>query len=174
MVQPPVVIDASIALSIVRNEPDGLPAAAAISGWTRSGARIVVPSNFWLEVTNSLLVRRGLPGSEVLQAVHDLDLLRLDTIELDRAGLLLTIDLSERHGLTSYEATYLALAISLDGSLATFDARLRTAAGARALHVGSGSLAEVPTAYEHTVTWPDYKGASAYLSKLRSEALRPS
>jgi len=31
----------------------------------------------------------------------------------------------------------------------------------------------MPGVYEHPVTWPNYKGASAYLAKLRVQAGRP-
>jgi predicted nucleic acid-binding protein len=165
-----IVVDASIALAIALEEPKGPPAAAAISDWTREHARIVVPAHFWLEVTNSLLRRRHLPGAAVLEVIHSIDLLRFDTLDLDRGALVLAIDLGERHGLTSYDAAYLALTISLDGSLLTFDEALRTAAGARGLHIGPTRLAETPGAYEHEVSWPNYKGASAFLAKLRAEA----
>jgi predicted nucleic acid-binding protein len=165
-----IVVDASIALAIALKEPEGPLAAAAISDWTREHARIVVPAHFWLEVTNSLLRRRHLPGAAVLAVIHSIDLLRFDTLDLDRAALVLAIDLAERHRLTSYDAAYLALTISLDGSLVTFDDALRTAAGVRALHVGPTRLSETAAAYEHEVTWPNYKGASAFLAKLRAEA----
>lgn len=169
----PVIVDASIAVAIVRKEPAGSASAAAISRSTRDGARIVVPSHFWLEVANALVGRRRWPGAKVLQAIHDLDRLRLETVELDRALVILAIDMSERHGLTAYDAAYLALAVVLDGSLMTLDARLGTAAGSRALTFGPTRLSEMPAVYEHEVTWPNYKGASAYLARLRAEAARP-
>ena len=112
--------------------------------------------------------------TKVLQAVHGLDALGFQTVDLDRALLILTIDASERYGLTAYDAAYIALAISLDGSLMTLDAALRAAAGTRAVHVGPPRLSETPMTNEHQVTWPDYKGASAFLAKLRAEAARPA
>jgi len=169
----PVVVDASVAISIVREEPEGPAAVAALSQWTRNGARIVVPSHFWLEVVNTLVRRYRWRGDAVFQAIHDLDRLRFETVDLDRASVVLVIDMSERHRLTASDAAYLALAVTLDGSLMTLDARLRTAAGSRAPHFGPARLAEMPAAYEHPVTWPNYKGASAYLAKLRVEAARP-
>ena len=168
----PAIIDASVAVAIVRKEPEGATAATAISRLTRDGARMVVPAHFWLEVANALIRRRHWSGETVLQAIHDLDRLRLETIELDRALLVLVIDLSERHRLTPYDAAYLALADSLDGSLMTLDAVLRGAAGARALPVGLARLSESSAVYEQDVTWPNYKGASAFLAKLRAEAIR--
>ena len=167
-----IVLDASVAISIVRGEPEGQAAAAAISGWTREGARIMVPSQFWLEVVNTLVRRRGWPGADVLRSIHEMDQLGIETVNLDRAAVVLAIDLTERHRLSSHDAAYLALAVVVDGFLATFDLALTAAAGARALRPGAPRLSEAPAPYEHAVTWPDYNGASAYLSKLRAEVVR--
>ena len=87
--------------------------------------------------------------------------------------LLSAIDFAERHSLTPYDAIYLGLAHAVDGSLMTLDIRLRAAAGERAISPDArGRLSETRASYEHDVTWPKYKGASAYLAKLRAEALR--
>ena len=51
----------------------------------------------------------------MLQAIHDVDALQFETIELDRALLILAMDTSERFGLTTYDAAYLALADSSTG-----------------------------------------------------------
>lgn len=170
---PPIIVDASIAVAIVRDEPQGPDAVVVISRRTGEGGRIVVPSHFWLETTNTLLARHRLPGADVLQAIHDLDGLGFETVEMDRTLLILAMDASERYRLTTYDAAYLALAISLDGSLLTLDRALRTAAGGRAIPTGPAGLSETPVAYEHEVTWPNYKGASAFLAKLRADAARP-
>ena len=57
-----VVIDASVAVSIVRQEPEAEVAAAAIADGRADEGRIVVPAHFWLEVANALLVRRRMAG----------------------------------------------------------------------------------------------------------------
>lgn len=167
----PIIIDASVGVAIARSETDGVAAAEAFRMWRRDRRTLMVPSLFWLELANALLRRRGWKGSEVLRAVHDLDEFELETIELDRPAVVAAIHLSEQHGLTSYDATYLALAESVEGDLLTFDAALRTAAGDRAISLGGHRLSEAPAAYEYEVTWPNYKEASAYLAKLRAEAL---
>lgn len=167
-----IVLDASVAISIARQEPEGAAANAAISQWTRDGVRVVVPSHFWLEVVNALVRRHGWSGADVLRSIHDLDRLRVETVDVDRVLVVLALDLSERHRLSSYDAAYLALAISVDGSLATFDGALWAAAGTRGLRPGAARLSESPAPYEHAVTWPSYKGASAYLAKMRVEAAR--
>lgn len=166
---PPLIIDASVALAIARKEADGPPVADVMDRWTKVGARNVVPSHFWLEVTNALMRRHGWSGDRVFEAISEIDALELETIELDRATLILVVDISERHGLSTYDAMYLALADTLDGSLLTLDTRLRAAAGSRAAGLEGHRLAEVPATYDRAVMWPNYRGASAYLAKLRAE-----
>lgn len=165
-----VVIDASVAIAIARDEPTASSAFRVIQELIRQGVRPAVPAHFWLEVVNSLSRRHRWSGSEILAAIHELDRLGIDTVELDRSLVILVIDVAERFGLSPYDAAYLALADSLDAPLATFDKAMRRASGARALHLTGHGLAETPAAYEHEVTWPDYKGASAYLARLRHEA----
>ena len=166
----PVVIDASVAIAIARSEPERPFATAAIARWTNEGVRTVVPSHFWLEVVNALVRRHRWDGAAVFEAIREIDSLEFETVELDRATLLSAVDLSERHGLSAYDAMYLALADALDGSLLTLDRRLEAAAGPRAASLGRHRLAETPATYEHAVTWPNYRGASAYLAQLRAEA----
>ena len=167
----PLVMDASIAVSIARGEEASVTAHTVIRARVRDGGRVIVPSHFWLEVANALLGRHRWTSAALFEAVHVLDRLGPQTVDLDRPTLLSAIDLVERHGLTAYDATYLALTDAFDGELITFDRALQAAAGARAVPFeGRHRLSEAPAPYEHDVTWPDYKGASAYLAKLRVEA----
>lgn len=111
-------------------------------------------------------------GKDVLANVHRLDTFDLQTFDGGQAMLLAVIDTIERHRLTAYDASYLVLAGLLDADLATFDRSLAAAAGARAISLDDGHrLHETPAVYEHDVTWPRYKEASAYLAKLRADAL---
>ena len=66
---------------------------------------------------------------------------------------------------------YLALATAHGAQLATLDRTLAAAAFDPITFDGSHRLHETPAVYEHDVTWPRYKEASAYLAKLRAEAL---
>lgn len=168
----PVVIDASVALALLLEEPEAPEVARAVRSWTLAGRARIVPSHFWLEVVNRLGRAPDPSGQRTLAAIHRLDALGLRTINEDRGTLILAIDRVERYGLTAYDALYLALAESLQADLATFDRALAAAAGPRAITFDEGHrLHEPPAAYEHDVKWPNYKLASAYLSKLRAEAL---
>ena len=172
MTDRPVVIDSSVALALLLDEPEAPVVERALGSWTREGRSRVVPSHFWLEVVNRLGRVSTVSGEEMLAAIHRLDTFGLETVEPGRALLLHAIDRIERHGLTAYDALYLVLAESIDADLATFDRELVAAAGPRAVSFDeSHGLHESPAIYERDVTWPSYKGASAYLAKLRAEAL---
>jgi predicted nucleic acid-binding protein len=175
--RPIVVIDASVAVARMRVEEHTAMILSAFRDWSRMRTRLVVPRAFWWEVVNALSVGHRWSGEEVLEAVHELETLGIESRDMDRGSLLLTISTVERFRLSAYDAMYLVLAESLDAPLATFDRALARAAGSRASYLGPGDpghrLSETPAVYEHDVTWPNYKGASAYLAKLRAEAARP-
>ena len=160
-----VVFDASAALKLVRVEAGRDEAHRIVADM----ARICVPTFFWLEVVNVLARRHGWPGAAVVEAVHELESIGIETLEADRAALLAVIDLVERHGLTAYDAAYLALALSLDAELATADRLMARAAGARAILIGGeGRVEEESAEYRpRTPTWPAWADAGAYLASLR-------
>lgn len=164
------VIDASVAIRIVRLEPGWDRALDRLRTLKRRGGRLLVPAFFWLEIVNVLGRRYRLMPPAVLESIADLEAMALETVDIDRPMLLLALDAVARHGLTAYDAAYLALADAADARLMTADARLAVAAGARAEFVGEGpaphQLAEAPAAY--TTSWADWPGAAAYLRQLRA------
>ncbi len=167
-----VVIDASVAVAVVLDEPAGVRADQALRAWIAGERPMFVPGHFWLEVVNTIGKAHRAPGQRVLAAVHRLDALGLQTLEPDRPLVLQVIDRVERLRLSAYDAMYLVLAERLDAELATLDRELAAAAGHRAITFDEGhGLHEPPAVYEHDVTWPSYKAASAYLARLRAEAL---
>ena len=91
---------------------------------------MLAPAVFLIEVANVLVRRRRRPAVDV---IDDLAFLRDAGVELaDRGtdGLEAEIVLADRHGLSVYDATYLWLAMDVDGELATFDKALIRAAQA--------------------------------------------
>ena len=161
-----VVLDASAGLKLVRDEAD----SDAVSRTVADAPRTCVPAFFWLEVVNALARRHGWSGAAVIEAIHELESLGIETVEADRAALLAVIDLVERHDLTAYDAAYLALALSLDADIATGDRRLTLAAGERAIVVGRmGGIEEERAGYRsRTPSWPSWADAGAYLADLRA------
>ena len=175
MTQRPVVIDASVAIAIALREPRADSAIRTIRGWSESRRERVVPNLFWYELVNGLGRRHGFSGQQLLDAIYQTERFGLRTINPDRGTLMLVVDRVERLGLSAYDALYLATAESLKADLATFDRQLAAAAGTRAVTFGDRhELHEPSGVYEHDVTWPRYKEASAYLAKLRSATLAGS
>lgn len=121
------VLDASTVLAWLLRDERAAEADALIEYVNRDGA--AAPQLMALEVPSGLRnrIRRG------LLTIADRDLLLEDfaklsiawDVQVDPAGL---ARLSDRHDLTIYDATYLALAIRLGLPLATLDRRLATAA----------------------------------------------
>lgn len=167
---PPVVIDASAALAWLLDEPEASEIEMVLVQWASSRRTLLVPAHFWLEVINRIRRVPGANGERMLATVHRLDSFGIQTVDSSRPMLIQVIDRVERHGLTPYDAMYLALAETVDGQLATLDSTLATVAGSRAITLGQGRRLHDATApYEHEVTWPNYKHASAYLARLRAE-----
>ena len=178
-----IVLDASVGLALVRAEPSSTQIAARMHTWAGEKHELIVPDHFWLEVSNSLGRRHGWSSSMTFEALHELDELRITTVAVDRALVLLAIGQMERFDLSSYDAAYLALAETTRARLATLDRRLLQAAGSMGVDPsgeapGSGHrLSEErapygePAAVERRVTWPQWSGAGSYLGTLRRRAL---
>lgn len=99
-----------------------------------------VPSLFWFETRNLFLMaeRRGrLRAGEALLVMTQLRALSIEDAGSGGDGRVL--ELAARHGLSGYDASYLALAMARDVPLATGDRRLAAAARAEGV-VLVGSL----------------------------------
>jgi predicted nucleic acid-binding protein len=168
----PIVLDASAGVPLVRAEPESARWRAITARWLHEGRPIVVPVHFWLELANTLVRRHRFSSASVLEALHVLDDLVTETVEVSRPTLLLAIDRAERFGLSVHDAAYLALAEVLDAELATMDRALEIAAGPRLVqradHRRRLSEAAAPYRSPNRVTWPDYAGAASYLASLRA------
>ncbi len=123
-----IVIDASVALAWALQEREHVDVAAVLDYVGENGA--YVPGNFHSEVTNGLLQaerRRRITESDVAEALANILALRL-TVELPDPHVV--VSSARSHGLTCYDASYLALALQAHFSLATVDAHLAAAAKA--------------------------------------------
>ncbi len=168
----PLVVDASVGVPFVHDEPASAEVSRLVHAFRRAGRRLMVPPLFWLEVLNVLGRRYRLGPDVLLEALAELDAAGIETVEFDRPMLLLALDAVVRHGLTAYDAAYLALAEAADAELLTADASLAAAAGARARLVGPGRMSEPPAPYS-AGSWTDWPGAAAYLADLRARVAAP-
>lgn len=129
-----IVVDASIAVAWILPDEHNHSADEVLDGLR--GDYAIVPSLFWFETRNLFLMaeRRGRLGrGEALLSMAQLRGLPLrdEGMALDN----LVFSLAERHRLSAYDATYLALSFELALPLATADLRLASAAKTENLSV---------------------------------------
>jgi len=169
------VVDASVALAYLLEERGTAAVRSTVTQWTGVAAELLVPSHFWLEVTNSLTQRHAQPPAEVVADLVNLDELGLTTIEPDRPLLLLALDRMVRSQLSAYDAIYLALALATESKLATLDRRLAEAAGTAGMLIGSTRVSEHRAAYravrEDYAGWSHTAIVGAHIAELRRKAL---
>ncbi len=168
-----MVIDASVAILLLGHEILTNAARRVVVRLQATGALLVVPALFWLEVANTLR-RITTTHKQAAEALYQLERFGLTTVDSNRTLLLLTVELAQRHRLTAYDAHYLALAMAENARLATADRALARAAGDQAIlievdrpgvHEGSASYGAAST---DSGAWPGYEG---YLGRLRAEVL---
>ena len=125
------VVDASMALAWVLPS-QASSAAEALLKSVEAGAEIVVPTLWFLEVANGLLVaerRKTIAAPERRLALERLSALALTIDEANaRDAFGRTSALAEQYGLSVYDAAYLELAIRRNLPLGTRDRALHSAA----------------------------------------------
>ena len=129
-----IVVDCSVLIAGLLPDEIEEQAQALLEGLQRGAAVVVVPALFYQEITNVLLMayRRKRISREVLSQYLDVVAmlpLRIDTAASTRSSTMKTVcELAEKYGLTTYDASYLELAIRLDLPLVTLDSDLYNAA----------------------------------------------
>ena len=164
-----LVLDASAALAFLRGERRGADVAELLARHLATGGAVIVPGIFWLEVTNVLVRRHSLSIEDVLAALRDLDEFGIETVAGDRSLTMLGLDLMMAHGLSAYDAAYLALAVAEDARLLTVDARLDRAGGERSALGHPRGLHETPSAYGSPAVMDALGTHGAFLAELRRE-----
>jgi predicted nucleic acid-binding protein len=125
-----LVLDASSALSWCFEDEDESFADDLVDIVAATGA---VVSNIWpLEITNALVVAERRERITVPESASFLTLIQELPITIDGGtashAFGQTVDLARRHGLSTYDASYLELALRMQLPLATLDKVLRVAA----------------------------------------------
>jgi predicted nucleic acid-binding protein len=124
--RPPVVVDASVAVALALHERQAV--TAAWDGWIDEDRMLLATAVGWSEIGIALLHRLGGDPVEAALAVWSVQRAGLETADRGAAGVRFALGLAARHGLSVYDATYLWLAIDIDGELATLDQDLARAA----------------------------------------------
>ena len=131
----PVVVDASVAVGSVTDEQ---PAIEALMAWSRDAVPLLAPPLLWMEIANALVRGHRLSPVDVSGILRTLRMSGIEVADRGADGLDAALVLAERHRLSVYDATYLWLAIDVDGELATFDRALARAAEAEGVRLALG------------------------------------
>jgi predicted nucleic acid-binding protein len=128
-----IVIDNSVAASWYLPEEAASSLAVLKYLEENRSVRMLVPSLWYLEITNTLLVmerRKKILREDRLKAIEHIQLLPLDSAEPPTARMLFILEeLAHRHQLSAYDAEYLRVAKDAKAPLATVDKALIRAAG---------------------------------------------
>jgi predicted nucleic acid-binding protein len=165
-----IVMDASASIALLRQEPIAAEIRLVINRVRERDEAILVPELFWLEVTNALARRHGLGPDDVLAAMRDIDELGPRTVASHRGLVILGVDLMSTHGLSAYDASYLALAQAEGARLLTADRRLGRAAGDRSVITLPRAVHEQLAPYGMDLPVGTMAAHGAYLAELRREA----
>jgi predicted nucleic acid-binding protein len=126
------VLDASVALQwFLEDEADRKYSLGILA--SLSEKRALVPVLWFYEVGNGLLMayrRKRIVLEQIQGYLARLSALPIDAAQQTPTEILELSALARAHGLTNYDAAYLALALRLDLPLATSDQGLRRAAPA--------------------------------------------
>lgn len=123
---PPVIVDASVAVDLAVGERPETP--SAVRDWIAGGRLLLAPASAWTEMGHAILRRLDGDAVGASRRLEQVEATGLETADRGPAGVRMAMLLAERHGLSVYDATYLWLAIDVDGDLATHDRDLARAA----------------------------------------------
>ena len=125
-----IVVDCSVLIAGLLPDEVEMQAQLLLEDLQHGRIIAVVPSLFYQEISNALLMayRRKRINRDVLQQYLDVITIlpiTVDTAAATQGSTMKTVfELAEKHGLTTYDASYLELAMRLDLSLVTLDADL--------------------------------------------------
>ena len=121
------VLDASIAVTWFLRDEDSIVGNRLLS--TLESTSALVPSLFWFEMRNVLVIAERRGRLEPGEATHCMEQLRGLPIDDFGSGTDEQIlHLARMHGVSAYDASYLALAMDHSLPLATTDRQLAAAA----------------------------------------------
>jgi predicted nucleic acid-binding protein len=135
-----VVVDSSVVVKwfLRDGESDVEEACRLRDGHLAGDPILAAPSHLMLEVLNALR-SRGLDSSDMQLAARWLVGMRLETVPVEVLAVRAAA-ISAEHGLTVYDAAFVALAESLDAELVTADRRLAACPACRTRLLGEGGI----------------------------------
>jgi len=128
------ILDASVSACWALDDEEHTIADAALD--RANTDEILVPSLWWFEIRNILIVAERRKRLTVVKTNAFLGSMRRLRISMDRAPEEAdVILLARRHGLTIYDSSYLELAMRTAVPLATLDKKLAAAAKSEGVHL---------------------------------------
>ncbi|MSO14423.1 type II toxin-antitoxin system VapC family toxin [Rickettsiales endosymbiont of Trichoplax sp. H2] len=137
-----IVIDASVIVSILFKDEES-HYSKSILEFMMQGNVIIVPEIFHAEILNVIVVseRRGrINNNDIHQMLRFLSGLEIVTISYTNKEEILY--LARKYNLTSYDATYLGLAINKKTQIATLDKRLKEVSVAEEIYWGNKNISD--------------------------------
>ena len=125
-----IVVDASLTASLLLPDEDAKAAQRLIASAHANGDALIAPSHYVIEllsVFGSARTRKRISAQEQVDFFREAMALPIALIP-DRPPAERVYFLCDKHHLSPYDATYLALALHEGAQLATIDARLAAAA----------------------------------------------
>jgi len=166
------VIDASVVIAHLLDEPRPGWVDQAIGRVAGERSSLIAPSLLWLEVGNRL-ARSGIMSDEfALEAMLRAEALRIESVEFGRPLRLRALHLARAHGLSMYDAAYLAVAEAASAPLLTLDRRLEQAATSMGMgrESGDSQVSEPAAPYgDKPVDMTSLAAIGAALAEMRKE-----
>jgi len=116
------VVDASALGALVFGEPKADKILK-----TLSDEPMAAPAIIWFELASICLKKMKAHPSQKILILEAFDLARRLNIEMIEVDHLAVIELAEETGLTTYDASYIWLALEVKGELITLDAKMNRA-----------------------------------------------
>ncbi|HUX98272.1 MAG TPA: type II toxin-antitoxin system VapC family toxin [Candidatus Deferrimicrobium sp.] len=118
-----IVLDASVIVKWFNEEIYTDNAIILKDNYLKKQNIIYEPSLLFYEVSNALRYNSQLGEKDVIQAIQNLIDLQLKIVDMNE-WFLKSISLAYKHGITIYDAAYLALGLSLNAPIYTADEKL--------------------------------------------------
>ena len=164
-------IDASVVIARLLREPRPPWIDSTIIEVADGRTNLVAPTLLWLEVGNRL-VRANISDERALDGLLRIDALGIEAVEVGPPLRLRALQLAREHGLTMYDASYLAVAEAARAPLLTLDTRLEQAAASMGLgrEGGTGRVSEPAAPYRREdVDTSSLAAIGAALAEMRRQ-----
>jgi len=118
------VLDASVAVKWFTAEPGHTQAKATRDKHIQQEIQLTAPDLLLYELANALRYNKNLTPEDIKQAVKTINMIGITLIQPTETLINKAIDTAIKHNITIYDASYHALAETLETTLITADEKL--------------------------------------------------